>query len=191
MFKKIKKRSDEDTKEIVRKLLDVHNIDTVYKDIYLHRARVFSSDILPYDRYHDLVLDRSLISKLQNKISIAMEKSDWNSVKELAERIRKIKERSDDNHSMLDLGKEVYDNLDDIRISPFLSGLYHFEGFSSKKLPALRDRLIEQLRGLQIEDPSYKDFYRLRRDFFLSIPYRDGKFRKNCRVVYVTKRFCR
>ena len=117
MFKKIKKRSDEDTKEIVRKLLDVHNIDTVYKDIYLHRARVFFSDILPYDRYHDLVLDRSLISKLQNKISIAMEKSDWNSVKELAERVRKIKERSDDNHSMLDLGKEIWTHFDGYEIS--------------------------------------------------------------------------
>ncbi|MBN1225992.1 MAG: hypothetical protein JXA79_03285 [Deltaproteobacteria bacterium] len=175
MFKKIKERSVEETMEIVRKLLDIYKIDTVYKDIYLHRARVFISDILPHDTYHDFVLDRALISQLQNKISIAIEKADWNAAKELAERVIKIKERVDNKHSLLDLGKEVYDDLDDVRISPFLPGLHHLTGFSSKKLSFLRDRLVKQLGELLKEDPSCKDFYVLRHDAFISIPFSDGK----------------
>jgi len=176
MFKKMMKRSDEDTKEIVRKLLNILKIDTVYKDIYLHRARIYFSDILPYDKYHYFVSERALISQLQNKISVAIEKGDWNAAKELAERVTRIKERTDDKHSLLDLGKEVYDALDDVRISPFLPGLHHLAGFSSKKLSFLRDRLVKQLRELQKEDPSYKDFYLLRHDAFMSIPFSDGKW---------------
>ena len=175
MFIKQKKITNEDIKDIVFKLIDIAKTDTVFRDIYLFRAGILLSDILPISEYRTLMQDRALGAKLPARISIAIEKGDWAAAKELAEQVKEIREKIEEKHTLLDMGKEVYDEIDDVKISPFLSGLHHLAGVSSKNLPALRDRVCKQLKELQEKDPSYEKFYRTRLDAFLSIPFTDGE----------------
>jgi hypothetical protein len=175
MFKKPQKSTDKNIKDILLRLIDIAKTDTVFRDIYLHRARNLFSDIFPSGEYRGLAQERALGAKLPDKINIAIEKGDWEAAKELAERAEEIKEEIEEKHTLLDIGKEVYDGLDDVKISPFLSGLHHLAGASSKSLPDLRDRICKQLKDLQEKDPSYEKLYRSRLEAFSSIPLADGK----------------
>ena len=72
------------------KLIEVGKIDTVYSDLYVHRARNLISEVLPNKAYRELTEQRALIPYLTKKIRSAMNKEDWGEVKQLSERMGTI-----------------------------------------------------------------------------------------------------
>ena len=155
------------------KLIEVGKIDTVYSDLYVHRARNLISEVLPNKAYRELTEQRALIPYLTKKIRSAMNKEDWGEVKQLSERMGTINNLLERNRPLFELGRLVYDSYD-IVPDPFSPGLQNLTGVPPEELPAFRDRVAKKLMELEKEDPYWKTFYLLRHTAFQNISF-DGR----------------
>jgi hypothetical protein len=168
MFGRSKKKKNDMINKVASKLIEISKTDTVYRDIYLNRARKIISDILPSEEYRRFVGDRRWLSRLPNKISAAMEQGDWNAVKELSETMVTMTEREEKMRHLLKIGDEVYET-DEVGLDPFSPGFNHLAGIPYGNLSPLRDRIVKHLEELQKEDPSCKAFYSGRYDRFQAL----------------------
>jgi hypothetical protein len=159
MFGKHEKSKSDLIKELALKLIETAKIDSVYRDIYLSRARKIISETMPPEEYDHFLGERRWLSRLPNKISASMEKGDWKAVKELSERMVTLTKWEEDMRYLLEIGDEVYET-DEVVLDPFSSGFNHLAGIPYADLAPLRDGVANHLEELQKEDPSYKAFYR-------------------------------
>jgi hypothetical protein len=157
----------------IKSLIAVGKIDTVYRDVYVRRARALLSEILSYEDYRRLIKQQSSLPGMAGAIRTALEKGDWNQVKVLSEQLDAAKKNVLGKSALLELGEEIY-NIHNIFIDPFSQGLQKLAGVQSKELPGLRDRALNQLTELRKKDPSFKRFYSERQNalsrFSLTIP---------------------
>lgn len=159
-----------DKSELVQMLIDTGKVDTVYRDIYLERARSILSAALTREDYHDFLKQRERMSKLPKRISSAMEKNDWSTVKDLSRWMGELQKWLEKNQNIYELGREVYD-ISNIVINPFSPGFNHIAGIPAGDLPAFRDQVDKQLITIMQQDPDYEKFYSSRRIAFGSMSF--------------------
>ena len=174
MFKKTVKNKDSENLDIIHKLIDVGKADTVYRDLYLERARKMLSTALDYEGFHDLIKQKDRMTKLPNKINLAIDKGDWMTVKELSQQMDDLKKWTEEKQDLFDLGLEVYD-VSNVSVNPFTHGFEHIPGIPSRDLQSLRDYLLEDLKELSKEDKPYSRFYMERRSVFESLSFYNPK----------------
>ena len=153
---------EESNKEKVLKFIELSELDTLYRDIYLERARGLMNPVLSSDAYF-YIRDRiASLGVVEGQLRGVVQRGDWARTKELSERvkaIKKLKERGED----LKLGEAIYDKLAKIPIDPFEPGFNAFFERPVEKLNAMRARAIEILIELEESDPNERDFYSKRR----------------------------
>ena len=87
MPRELKETSSAEVSLILR-LLEVGNVDTLYRDLYLERAHALMGDLLPHSEYLRLKYSKVNIDDLLRQVAPVLERQDWVKVKELTGRIR-------------------------------------------------------------------------------------------------------
>jgi len=152
---------------LVAALVEVSNIDTMYRDLYLGRAQTLLSPVMSLEDFHRVEQDRQLLAQLPLAVARSLEKGDWSQVKELSLRTEALKSAVEvsGQATRLDIARAVY-AVADVRLDPFCHSLQPFTRVSSRDLPGLRNRVVEQLTTLEQSDVPWKDFYAARRAVF-------------------------
>lgn len=151
-----------DALSLVSTLTETGTIDTVYRDVYLGRARALLAGILPVEEFRHIEQQKAELAALPLTIGHALEKADWPQVKELSGRTEALRQAVDGKRRQVEAARAVY-AVSDISLDPFSPGLQPFTGVGAKSLPARRARAVEHLATLERIDAPWKDFYAGRR----------------------------
>jgi hypothetical protein len=154
---------------VMTALIDAGNIDTVYRDVYLGRARGLLAAVLSLEEFHRLEQERAALAELPLTIARALDSANWPLVKHLSERAHTLKQAIEDKGGLLEIARSIYD-FRDVRLDPFSPGLEPFTRVARRELPALRKRTLELLETLQRSDLAWDDFYGARRRAFQALP---------------------
>jgi hypothetical protein len=154
-----------DSISLVSALIEAGNVDTVYRDVYLARARTLLDPALPLEEFHRIEGERAALAELPLSIGRALEKANWPVVRELSQRAESLKAAVESKGKLVEAARGVY-AVADVRLDPFSPGLQPFTRIPTNDLPGLRTRAIEQLTALEQADPPWKDFYAGRRGAF-------------------------
>ena len=160
---------DNAANSLMTALIDAGNIDTVYRDVYLDRARTLLAPVLSLEEFHRLEQQRAALAELPATIAHALETANWSLVKELSQRAQLLKRTIDDKAALLQTARSVYD-VRDIRLDPFSPGLQSFTRIPAREWPTLRTRALELLGTLERADGAWNDFYAARRRAFQARP---------------------
>lgn len=147
---------------LVARLVDAGNVDTVYRDVYLQRARTLLAGAFSVEDFRHVEQQAAELATLSPMIGRAVEKGDWSTVKELSSRGETLRLAVGEKRRQMEIARAVY-AVSDVRLDPFSPGLQPFTRRSSKDLPALRTRTVEHLAALERSDVPWKDFYGRRR----------------------------
>ena len=150
---------------LVSTLLETGNVDTVYRDVYVGRARTLLGPVLSIEEFHHLERERAALAELPLAIARALEKANWPLVKDLSGRSEALQQAMKGKDKLVATARGVYD-VTDVRLDPFSPGLQPFTRVPTKSLPALGTGTVEQLATLEAADPPWKDFYTGRRAAF-------------------------
>jgi hypothetical protein len=154
---------------VMTALIEAGNIDTVYRDVYLDRARTFLAPLLSLEEFRRLEQERAALAELPVTIARALDKANWTLVKQLTERAQTLKRAIDDKGGLLQTARSIYD-VRDVRLDPFSSGLEPFTRIARRELPTLWKRTLELTETLQRADVAWNDFYGARRRAFQERP---------------------
>jgi len=147
-----------DSLGLVSKLLDTGTVDTVYRDVYLQRARTLMAEVLSLEAFRGLEQEKEELATLPIMIGRAMEKSDWPRVKQLSSRGEALRRAAEGKQRQLEMARAVY-TVTDVRLDPFSPGLLPFTRLSARNLSALRAQAADHLASLERADVPWKDFY--------------------------------
>jgi hypothetical protein len=154
---------------VMTALSDAGNIDTVYRDVYLGRARGLLAPVLSLEDFHRLEQQRAALAELPLTIARALDSANWPLVKQLSEHAQTLKHAIEATGGLLEAARSIYD-VRDVRFDPFSPGLEPFTRVARRELPTLRKRTLELLETLQRADVAWNDFYGARRRAFEALP---------------------
>lgn len=152
--------------ETISLLLEMSRLDTLYRDLYFHRAHELMEPLLSHSSYVRMKQGLASIALVEKQLRAAIERGDWTRSHELTERIRGIQASAAASGELMKYGEALYDGAADIPIDPFSPGLYVFAGGSADRLQEWQDRAIDILSKLKRADTSNKDFYSRRESGF-------------------------
>jgi len=155
----------ENPSTLITALVEAGNIDTVYRDLYLNRARTLLEPVLSQAAFHRLEQQGAALAELPARITQALERADWSLVKQLSQRAEELKHTVDDSRALVDTARKVYD-VRDVPLDPFSPGLKSFTRIPTHALAGLRTRVLDLLGALERADSSWKDFYAARQRAF-------------------------
>ena len=132
---------DNAANSLMTALIDAGNIDTVYRDVYLDRARTLLAPVLSLEEFHRLEQQRAALAELPATIAHALETANWSLVKELSQRAQTLKHLLDDKAALLQTARGVYD-VRDVRLDPFSPGLQSFTRIPARELAHAPDASV-------------------------------------------------
>lgn len=152
---------------VVRLLVDVSGVDTVYADVYLGRARELLASLLPVTQYNALKgVQRSIDEAVKQSKTAAMAR-DWQRVQTLAAQVEGLRRDAQEKEALRELASSVYEPYG-VSIDPFSPGFESLPGVDQD--PAqLRDVLVDNLKALGGADSPRASFYESRRAFFAGL----------------------
>jgi hypothetical protein len=156
---------DNAANSLITALIDAGNIDTVYRDVYVDRARTLLAPVLSVEEFHRLEQQRAALAELPATIAHALDTANWSLVKELSQRAQALRHLIDDKGALLQTARIVYD-VGDVRLDPFSPGLQSFTRMPASEWPTLRTRALGLLGALERSDAAWNDFYARRRRAF-------------------------
>jgi hypothetical protein len=156
--------TDTNTTKMVGLLVEASKLDTVYRDLYLKRARQLLSPILDESAYRAIGSAESQIEDLMRRSRSAALQRDWGQAAELSAKADGLRQRKAAMGKLADVGKELYEG-DTVVFDPFSPGK-HLGQQSEAKQPALRTQLVNTLASLGKLDPSLSAFFEKRRGYF-------------------------
>lgn len=147
-------------------LVEASLVDTVYRDLYLQRARYFLDPALSEAEFASLQLLENEATNLPNRIFVAMKEARWMEVKELSSRMSSLKRTLTEKENLRKLGEKIY-KPGETPLDPFSPGL---QGLARNVDPqALLHKLSTQLERLLTADPDWKGFYAARKTAMATI----------------------
>jgi hypothetical protein len=165
---------DSTASAVMTALIEAGNIDTVYRDVYLDRARTVLAPVLSLEDFHRLEQGRAALAEVPLTIARALDSANWSLVKELSERAQTLKHAIDDKGSLLHTARSIYD-VRDIRLDAFSPGLEPFTRIARRELLTLRARMLQLLETLERADVAWNDFYGARRRAFQARPQTEAE----------------
>ena len=152
-------------------LIEAANADTVYRDLYLRRARHFLSATLDEFAYRAIGSTEKEIEDLMRRSRSAVLQRDWSQAAELSARADGLRQRKAAMGNMAAIGKDVYEP-DIVAFDPFSPGK-HLGPQSERNQPVVRKQLMDTLASLGKLDPSFAASYEKRRNHFASLELAD------------------
>jgi hypothetical protein len=159
---------NESVSQTILRLVSLGEYDTLYRDLYMQRARKLMETILTGAAYANLKNNIASLGLLERQLKAAIERGNWQRTAELTERVRAIR-ASTDRKGIIELGEAVYDKIFEIPVDPFSPGFHAFYNSSEKILNDWREHAIEALSVLENTDSSKRDFYARRRADFQTL----------------------
>jgi len=152
------------TLELVRRLVEASQVDTIYRDLYVRRARTALRTALPEPEYTRLKGVQPQIDRAIQESRIAVVRGNWQRVHELAETLTLLKSSLDAKREEFALGADLYER-ERFPLDPFSPG---FEGFVGEmsNAPGVLERVRRALEDLERLDPDGKERYAARHAYF-------------------------
>ena len=147
---------------VVSALIETGNVDTLYRDVFLGRARTLLTAVLPLEEFRRVEGEQAELAALPLMIGRALERAEWQRVKELSSHGDALRRTVEGTRRHMELARDVY-AVGDVRLDPFSPGLLPFARVAAKDLPALRTSALEHLAALERADAAWKDLYARRR----------------------------
>src|SRR5215510_6447508 len=132
-------KSQENTMTTVARLVEISALDTLYKDLYLQRARSLLSTVFSRGSYDALKQSTAQIPWVEQQLRAGVERSEWKRVSQLTERLRELRNSVAVGSQSSSLAETVYERASDVSIDLFASGLNVFVGADSETLRTRRD----------------------------------------------------
>jgi hypothetical protein len=145
-------------------LVEAAKTDTIYRDVYLRRARELLSPMLDEASYRALGSTQKQIDEVVRRTRSAVLKHDWAEAGELAAQAEQMRKRIDALARVSGLGRDVYDS-DPVAFDPFSPGK-HLGTHAQPMQAELRAKLLEALTSLGKVDATFGAFYEQRRGYF-------------------------
>jgi hypothetical protein len=155
---------DANTIKIVSLLAQVANMDTVYRDVHLRRARQLLSSTLDESAYRAIGSTEKEIDDLMRRSRTAVLQRDWAQAAELSGRIDDMRQRITKMGNLANIGKDVYE-ADAVAFEPFSPGK-HLGPNALAGQPSVRTQVVDALASLAKLDTGSSAFYEKRRSYF-------------------------
>src|SRR6266850_1369683 len=81
-----------DPTSVVSQLVDIGNTDTVYRDVYLERARTFLGEVISPEDFGRIERQQADLASLPLTIARALQRENWAQVQELTARMPRLDE---------------------------------------------------------------------------------------------------
>jgi hypothetical protein len=156
--------TDANVNQVASLLIEAANTDTVYRDLYLRRARELFSSTLDESAYRGVKSSEKNIEDLIGRGRLAVLQRNWDQAAQLSAQVESLRQRKAAMSPLAAIGKELYD-ADTVAFDPFSPGK-HLGPQAEAKQPELRNRLLETLASLAKLDPSFGSSYQKRRRYF-------------------------
>jgi hypothetical protein len=158
---------DKNATKVVGLLIEVANADTVYRDLYLRRARQLLSATLDESAYRAIGSTEKEIEDLMPRSRSAVLQRDWDQAAQLSAQADGLRQRKAAMGDMATIGKDVYD-AETVAFDHFSPGK-HLGPQSEANQPVVRKQLLDTLASLGKLDPSLGASYEKRRSYFSSL----------------------
>ena len=145
-------------------LVQIAGADTVYRDIYLGRARQLLAGVLDESAYRAIGSSEKEINELIARSRSAVLRRDWQEAVELSARGAKLREHRAAMESLRKIGAEVYE-ADAVVFEPFSPGK-HLGPNAPANQSSVRAEALSALASLAQLDPAAGVFYQSRRGYF-------------------------
>src|SRR5262245_40666306 len=100
---------------LASKLFDIGAVDTVYRDLYVLRARTVLTGVFSADQFRAIEQQKADLAMLPLMIGRAVDQSDWPQIKELSERAAAVRRAVDGKHREVGVARKIY-VVDDIKL---------------------------------------------------------------------------
>src|SRR5215204_6996745 len=94
----------------VLQLVEIGELDTLYRDLYLEKARELMDPVMSNASYSYIKDSMSSLGVVEQQLRGAVQRGDWARTTELTERVKSIK-KFVDRRDTIDLAESVYDKL--------------------------------------------------------------------------------
>jgi hypothetical protein len=158
---------DANATKAVGLLVEASNTDTVYRDLYLQRARQLLSATLEESAYRAIGSTEKEIEDLMRRSRSAVVQRDWDQAAQLSAQAEGLRQRKASMGNLANIGKDVYD-AGTVAFDPFSPGK-HLGSQSEANQPAARKQLTDTLVSLGRLDPTYAASYEKRRNYFAGL----------------------
>ena len=153
--------------QLIALLIEAGNTDTVYRDVYLRRARELLLPIMDEPAYRAIGSTQKDIDELVRRTRSAVLEHDWKKAAELSGQADQMRKRMDQLANVAAIAKNVYDG-GVIAFDPFSPGK-HLGSNAHAKQNGLRAQILESLASLAKEDTALRAFYDQRRGYFSAL----------------------
>ena len=151
------------TIETVGLLIGAAKSDTIYRDIYVGRARELLSPTLDQSGYRAIPTQKE-IDDLMHRARSALLQRNWGEAAEVSAQADHLSQTMAAMERLAGIGKDVYDP-DIVAFDPFSPGK-HLGLHSQANQPALRTQLLDTLASLGKNDSGFGAFYEKRGNYF-------------------------
>ena len=158
---------DTNATKAVGLLIEASNTDTVYRDLYLRRARQLLSAVLDESACRAIGSTEKEIEDLMRRSRSAVVQRDWDQAAQLSAQAEGLRQRKEAMGSLASIGKDVYD-ADTVAFDPFSPGK-HLGPQAEANQPVARKQLMDALASLGKLDPSFAASYEKRRSYFSAL----------------------
>ena len=150
------------TTDAVRLLIEAAKTDTIYRDVYLRRARDLLSPTLDESGYRAVASMQKELDELVRHTRSAVVQFDWAKAAELSAQADRMRKAIDAQAGIAPLAQHVYD-ADLVAFDPFSPGKHL--GPQAMQT-GLRAQLLETLASLKKADTTFASFYQQRSGYF-------------------------
>jgi hypothetical protein len=158
---------DAGTIKIVAALVEVAELDTVYRDAHLRRARQLLSSTLDESAYRAIGSAEKEMDDLMRRSRSAVLQRDWGQAAELSARIEGLRQRKATMGNLANIGKDVYE-ADTVAFEPFSPGK-HLGAKAQAEQSSHLTRVMDALASLAKLDSGSRSFYEKRRSYFSAL----------------------
>jgi hypothetical protein len=149
---------------VISLLIEAAKTDTIYRDVYLRRARDLLSPTLDEASFRALGSTQKEIDDVLRRTRFAVLQHDWAEAGELSAQAEQMRKRIDALASVSGLARDVYDS-DPVAFDPFSPGK-HLGPRAQATQAGLRAQLLQTLASLGKVDTAFGAFSEQRRGYF-------------------------
>lgn len=152
---------------VLHELVQLAEIDTLYRDLYLEVARNLMGSMLDETRFRMLKQSKERLETVTLQSRAAIEQGDWGHLPPLVSEIETLRSTLDSVAQQLELAGKIYD-AEPVCIDPFSPGLQRFLSAALRSRQSLRETVNALCANLVTTDSAHAAFYRARQEWFKS-----------------------
>jgi hypothetical protein len=160
------------TTDAVPHLIAAATADTIYRDVYLHRARDLFGPTLDEPGFRAIQAMQKEVDEVVRHTRSAVVQFDWKKAVELSGQVDRMRKAIEAQAGITPLAQQVYD-ADVVALDPFSPGK-HLGTHAQAAQAEVRTQMLETLASLAKVDTPLGAFYEQRRGFFSGLELGSG-----------------